>query len=165
MTCRRQSRSSGGLYLESTRAERFGVLPGEERPVREVMNRRVISIAPSTSLWDAAAIMRREQTSAVVVRDPERVYGLLTDRDLGLSLIAGTESVSTAGDLVGTRKHVTLCEDDIVADGWALLKRHGLDAMSVVDGQGTVVGVLSWVDLAASVQPDSAGVWLDHIRR
>ena len=31
------------LYLESTRAEQLGVLPGEDRLVREVMNRRFAS--------------------------------------------------------------------------------------------------------------------------
>jgi len=38
MACQWQPRSCGGLYLESTRAEQLGVLPGEDCLVREVMD-------------------------------------------------------------------------------------------------------------------------------
>ena len=47
----------GGLYLESTEAEQLGVLPGEERRVGDVMERRLVAIGPSTSLAQATEII------------------------------------------------------------------------------------------------------------
>src|SRR5262245_19757089 len=38
MACQWQPRSCGGLYLDSNRVEQLGVLPGEDRLVREVMD-------------------------------------------------------------------------------------------------------------------------------
>ena len=65
MACQWQTRSRGGLYLESTRAGQLGVLPGEDRLVREVMDHRMAS--PRTDLLSlvdmAASVMSGTATA------------------------------------------------------------------------------------------------------
>ena len=98
MARKRHPRSSGGLYLESTRE--LGVLPGEDRPVREVMDRRITLIDPSYPLREAIQSMRKEQTTALLVQDHTELYGILTEHggvagllslvDVAASVMPGT---------------------------------------------------------------------------
>jgi CBS domain-containing protein len=164
MTCRWQSRSGAGLHLESTKAERLGVLPGEERPVREIMSRRVVVVDPSLSLAQVAVIMKREGVASVVAQDDAGVQGLLTERDLALHT-ATKERPATVQDLLHLREMVTCQEDDIAADGLALLNRHRLSAVPVLNRHGVVTGTLSLVDVAAAVSPQAASVWLEDTRK
>mgnify|MGYP002716452033 CR=1 FL=1 len=50
--------------------------------VREIMSREVRTIAPSTSLREAAELMRKVDIGALIVNDDERMSGVLTDRDI-----------------------------------------------------------------------------------
>jgi len=138
------------------------VLPGEERPVREVMSRRVVFVDPRLSLQQAAVIMKREDVASVVAQDEGGMHGLLTERDLALH--TATKSHATIQEVLRSREIVTCQEDDIAADGLALLKRHRLSAIPVMNSYGAVTGTLSLVDVAAAVSPQAASVWLENTR-
>ena len=166
MSCRLRSRSSGGLYLESTRAEQLGLLPGEERPVRDVMNRRIVTIDPGAPLRDAVELMHREQVASLLVQDAYGIHGLLTERDIAAQAVKeGAARATTAQDALSLPESAVCSEHDLVADALVILKRHGLSAVPVLDRRRTVVGVLSLVDAAASLLPQTAPTWLDEVRR
>ena len=82
MNTERPRQRRGGVYLESTEAEQLGVLPGEERRVREVMDRRLVVIAASSSLAAAAELMRQRRVTSLIVETEAEPIGLLTDRDV-----------------------------------------------------------------------------------
>src|SRR5215510_7802299 len=103
MACERHRRSSGGLYLESTPAKQLGVLPGEDRPVREVMDRRMTFLDPSYPLRETMQLMRHEQTIAFIVRTHTELYGILTEQ--GLASPGIKKSSATVKDVL-PRRHV-----------------------------------------------------------
>ncbi|MFH0978822.1 MAG: CBS domain-containing protein [Candidatus Woesearchaeota archaeon] len=51
------------------------------QPVNNIMTRKVITVDVNDSLWQAAATMRREPLSCVVVTRANRIAGILTERD------------------------------------------------------------------------------------
>jgi CBS domain-containing protein len=168
MGCRWKSRSSGGLYLESTRAEQLGVLPGEDRPVREVMSRRIVIVAPSNSLREAVETMRREGIPGLIVQDRTGLHGLLTERDITIHVTISKENISsvTVEDILRLhrRRVVTCCENDTVADALSMMKQTQVTALPVLNEDGAVTGLLTLLDVAACVMPDAAAALLNDVR-
>ena len=161
-----RKRSAGGLYLESTKAEQLGVLPGEDRPVHAVMRRRVVTIEPSASIRRAVETMYREDVPALIVQGVAGLQGVLTERDIAARAAKeGSNPAATVREFLPRRKPITCLEEDIIADALALMKRHHLSAVPVRDDHGAVVGVLSLIDIAASLAPDMAPVWLNEVRK
>ena len=121
MACQWQTRSRGGLYLESTRAGQLGVLPGEDRLVREVMDRRIASPG---------------------LKNPS----------------------ATVEEVLPTRQVVTCGENDTAADALLMMEKERVTTLPVLNEQGSVTGLLSLVDVAASVMPGTASALLREIR-
>ncbi|MFA9408363.1 MAG: cyclic nucleotide-binding/CBS domain-containing protein, partial [Candidatus Dadabacteria bacterium] len=60
------------------------------KPLKDILNRDVITIGPRASVSEAAYLMMREEIGSLVVVDDERFpLGIITDRDLVISVIAG----------------------------------------------------------------------------
>jgi CBS domain-containing protein len=155
-----------GLYLESTPAERFGVLPGEDRLVRDVMSRNVVCTAPVHSLRQAAELMRTRQVPALVVMEDKRPAGIVTERDLvvrGLTQSASPDTV-TVKEVLQDREPISCRDNAILAEAARLMADHRLQSIPVVNGEEAVVGILSLLDVAGAVMPDVAAVWLTRIR-
>lgn len=103
MTCRWRSRTSGDFYLE-TLSKQPGVLSGEDRLVPEVMDRRIVVIKASCSLWKAVETMHGERVPTLIVKDEVGLHGLLTQQDLAGILIKRSEewdaSARTVNDVL-----------------------------------------------------------------
>jgi CBS domain-containing protein len=168
MRCRGKNRSAGGLYLESTKAEQLGVLPGEDRPVEQVMDRRIITVPSSVPLNEAIRLMQREKVISLVVVEDARFLGLLTEHDVAAQATqqhGEAATTRTVADVLEGRQAVSCCEDDIIVDALKLLQRHQLSALPVLNQEGHVIGILTLTDIAASLGPDTAPAWLSQVRR
>lgn len=132
--------------------------------VGEVMSRGVISIAPETSLQQAARLMLRYDLSGFPVLDHGRLVGIVTEGDflrraeIGaerhhaglLERIAGPgamaeEYVAAHGRTVGevmTREVITIGRDAPLAQAAALMQQHHIKRLPVVKGDA-VIGVIS----------------------
>jgi CBS domain-containing protein len=162
MNTERPRQRRGGVYLESTEAEQLGVLPGEERRVREVMDRRLVVIAASSSLAAAAELMRQRQVTSLIVETEAVPIGVLTDRDVAMQLTrTEPQRARTVGEAVAGQQTPVCHEDDILADALPMIKQQSLSALPVVDRRGVVVGVLSPIEVAAApvsaVAPEPTG--------
>lgn len=161
------SRPAAGLYLESTPDERYGVLPGEDRLVRDVMVRDVATIAPDASVQEAARTMRDQGTSSLVVSEGDRLVGIVDERDIVVK--GATQAVHPAAisvrELLPTGDPLACREDAILADAARLMMIHGRQTLPVLNNTGGVAGTLSLLDVAGAVMPSVAGSWLSQVRR
>ena len=115
--------------------------------VREGMSDVVLTVGPSHTLRDAAAMMAEKEIGAALVADDETpVARILTERDILLSLGAGEDPDS---ERVGD--HMS---DSVIAASpdWSLehaaaeMSRRGIRHLVVYDGPD-LVGVLSMRDI------------------
>jgi CBS domain-containing protein len=111
------------------------------------MSSVVLTVGPSHSLQEAARLMAERNVGAAVVVDPESAGpGIVTERDVLLSVAAGQDP---GAELV--RDHLT---DELIAASpdWSLeqaaetMCQHGFRHLLVVDGGG-LRGVLSMRDI------------------
>lgn len=118
--------------------------------IRELMTASVVTADPTTPVREVAALMReRNVGSVVLVRDGEPV-GIVTDRDLAVSVLAdGRSGEDHAGDHASAP--VVTGEPGMdVAAACELLVQHGIRRLPIVDADGRrLMGIVTLDDLAA----------------
>jgi CBS domain-containing protein len=120
--------------------------------ISEFCNRNVVCAGRSTSVVQAAALMRKHHVGDVVVIDenngrPTPVH-VVTDRDLVVEVMAGGRdgALVTLGDLV-LRPLITINEDASYAETVRLMSVQGVRRMPVVGKSGELIGIITLDDL------------------
>jgi CBS domain-containing protein len=124
--------------------------------VRTGMSASVVTVAPGCTLHDAARAMADRKVGAAVVIDPEQPGpGIITERDVLMSVGAGQDPNAEV-----VRDHLSP-ELTFAAPDWSLeraaeaMVRGGFRHLVVVDG-GEMVGVLSMRDIVRCWVKDGA---------
>jgi CBS domain-containing protein len=124
--------------------------------VQEGMSDVVLTIGPGHTLRDAAAVMARRHVGAAVVVDPEEPGpGVITERDILLSVGAGEDpdTERVAGHLTS---NLTFASPDwSLEEAAAAMVRGGFRHLVVVD-RGELVGILSMRDIVRCWTQDGA---------
>lgn len=117
--------------------------------VGSLMTRRVIALKPTASVAEAARLMREKAIGSVLVLDgAKRPVGIITDRDIAVSVVAGgRDPKATRLDEVMTRKVVTADQDEILLRAVRRMAEASIRRLPVVDGRGRVVGMVSVEDI------------------
>ncbi len=117
------------------------------RYVREVMTRPVVWVHPDASLVEAAQLMRAQGIGDVLVASGGKLLGVLTDRDITLRAVAeGIDPLAVTCHAVCTPDPVTIGPDEEVAEAAALMRRHAVGRLPVVEA-GRPLGVISLGDV------------------
>ncbi|GHJ32239.1 MULTISPECIES: CBS domain-containing protein [Streptomyces] len=117
------------------------------RCVRDVMTRPVISVHPDASLVEAAQLMRAQDIGEVMVAHDGELLGVLTDRDITLRAVAeGVDPLAVTCHTVCTADPVTIGPDEEVATAAALMRRHAVRRLPVVEA-GRPLGVIRLSDV------------------
>jgi CBS domain-containing protein len=141
-----------------------------ERTEEGVMNvgklckRNVVTMREFDELVEAPALMRDNHIGYVVVVEPNvaddsvRPVGVLTDRDIVVSVLAKDANPRSlrVGDIM-TRQPVVIGEGKPLESALQEMRRIGVRRLPVVGGRGELVGVLSLDD----VLDELAGELLD----
>ncbi len=131
--------------------------------VRALCNHNVATIDRNASVVDAATRMREEHVGDLIVveeRGGRRTpIGILTDRDIVIAVVAKRVAADavTVGDAMSSEL-LTVHQDNGVEHALREMRRCGVRRAPVVDGSGSLIGVLSIDDVI-----DHLAVQLGHI--
>jgi CBS domain-containing protein len=159
-------RPRSGILGESTNDEAYGVLSGEDRLVRDVMTRMVITAQSSMPLEKAYETIRNLKTFILVVCEGREPIQALTERDLASDTIVREDpsNICTLQEIIKKRVSVRCREDAIIADAMRAMITHGISYVPVVDATGDLVGALSLVDAVGALSPPAAEMWREKMR-
>ena len=128
--------------------------------LNEVINRNVITISPSSPVSEAAYMMMNEDIGALVVvaENDTRPIGMITDRDLVISVMAEKENPDevTVGQVM-TKNPVIIDEDTDIFDMLRKLSEHSIRRLPVTKG-GELTGIVSVDDLIVVVATELVNV-------
>ncbi|WP_235018370.1 CBS domain-containing protein [Thermomonospora echinospora] len=112
------------------------------------MSAAPIMVPLETTLAEVARLMRDRGIGDVLVTSAGRLCGIVTDRDIVVRAVADGLSavVTTVGDICSAGP-ATVRPDDDTAAAAALMRRHAVRRLPVVEGHRTV-GIVSIGDLA-----------------
>ena len=121
-------------------------------PVGEICNREVVVAERTTTIVEAARLMRRYHVGDLVVVDEvqgRRVpVGMVTDRDLVVEVIAREQPfASCTVSAVMSATVVCVPETAGVIEAIQQMRSHGVRRVPVVDAGGALVGILAADDL------------------
>ncbi len=117
--------------------------------------RPVVTVTAQSDLVSAAKLMREKHIGFLVVVEPDpesitygRPVGVLTDRDIVVSVVAGEvdPKTLTAADVMSPCP-ATVGEGDSMSQALRAMRRMGVRRLPVVDTTGMLRGVLSLDDL------------------
>ena len=125
--------------------------------IRDVMTDSPCAVNVTESISVAARAMRENDIGDIIVLDGDRLYGILTDRDIVVRGLADDKDPrTTAVGEICSRELTTVQPSDSVGSAVRLMRERALRRLPVVDERGTVVGIVSLGDLAVERDPRSA---------
>ena len=118
----------------------------------ELCNRLVARVERSTSVVQAAQVMRDRHVGCLVVVDETGagplVVGILTDRDIVMSVVAAEIDPATLRvEDVMTSDVVSGLEQDSLLDLLGVMRRKGLRRVPITTPEGCLVGLIALDDL------------------
>lgn len=121
-------------------------------PIGELCNREVVFATRTTTVVEAAQLMRRYHVGDLVVVDEvdgKRVpVGIVTDRDIVTEIVAKVfPPENCAVENIMCAQLVSVEESEGVIATIRLMRTHGIRRIPVVNGDGGLVGIVSVDDL------------------
>ena len=122
-----------------------------ETPLRDLLRRAAVGVAPSTPLGEALKSMHEKRIGSVLVvaEDSGAAIGILTRHDILGRVTLAEKPLSTPISEVMSAPVVTVGIDQTAQDAALAMSRHGIRHVPVADASGRVVGILSERDLFA----------------
>jgi len=124
--------------------------------VHDVMTFNLTTLPKSASVRDAARAMRDAHIGDVLVVDNGNLYGIVTDRDIVIRVLAqGRDPSTTKLEDIGSQQLTTVSPTDSIDHAVQLMRQKALRRLPVVEN-GHVVGIVSLGDLAQNRDRNSA---------
>ena len=99
----------------------------------------VVTVAPSSTLAEAAKRMARENVGCLVVEQDRKPVGILTDRDIVTRVVAkGGDPATLLVEQVMTRRPITLAEELSLFEALETMKSEGVRRFPVIDPEGNL---------------------------
>ena len=114
--------------------------------VIDVMSSNVITVTKETSILEVMKKMKEENVGFIVISENEEAIGVITDRDIVLSLSKEIQTTTQIQKIM--KKYViTIKSDTFVSEASDLMGYMQVRRLVVVDDNNKIVGVLSVTDL------------------
>jgi len=125
--------------------------------IRDVMTPNPCAISPTASVLEAAQVMRGYDIGDVIVLEEERLFGILTDRDIVVRALAeGADPETTPVGEICSRDLTTIEPTASVGQAVRLMRERAIRRLPVVDDEGFVMGIVSLGDVAVERDRRSA---------
>ncbi|OGI06948.1 MAG: hypothetical protein A3I68_03950 [Candidatus Melainabacteria bacterium RIFCSPLOWO2_02_FULL_35_15] len=126
-----------------------------ETKVQQVMQVDLVTVAPKTSVYEAAKLMDEENVGTVlVVGEQKKLLGMVTDRQIVTRVIAHKRDLGTTTvDEIMTKWPMTIFPESTCKEALDIMGDYGYRRLPV-EKDGKLVGIISISDLAPVVEFD-----------
>lgn len=131
--------------------------------VADFVTRRTVSIDCQDTVQQAALLMTAQRVSCVLIKQDEKLIGILTDRDLRSRVLAKNLSASTCVSQVMTKTPHSIDIDCFAFEAIQQMSQHNIHHLPVTE-QDKPIGVLTTTDLIRSQQEHPVFL-ISHIHR
>jgi len=110
-----------------------------------------VACEPTTSIQEAARLMRDQRVSSLMLLDGDVLGGIVTDRDIRNRAVAEGLALSRPVAEIATTDPVTISAKAPLFDAQKMMSQHRIHHLPVMDGE-RVVGMLTATDLVRAQQ-------------
>lgn len=115
-------------------------------PLRSLVKREPITLAPGKSIREAAQLMREKRISSLLLIENGALCGLVTDRDLRNRVVADGFDIDRPVSDIATREPFTMDARSPAFEALILMARHNIHHVPVTDGK-KMVGMITATSL------------------
>jgi CBS domain-containing protein len=134
------------------------------KSISEVMTSNPRTVGSSTSVLEAARLMKTEDVGSVPILEDERLIGVITDRDIAIRVAAeGKDAQSTTVGEIASRDVVTIDPQQNLDEAARLMAQHQVRRLPVVEEDGRLVGIVAQADVAQAGKDSLTGELVQQI--
>ncbi|MBM7061895.1 CBS domain-containing protein [Pseudomonas sp. UL073] len=133
--------------------------------ISDIMTRNVHTAAPEQSIREAAAIMARIDTGALLVNDKDRLIGMVTDRDIAIRAVAeGLDGNTPIRQVMSGNIRYCFEDEEVqhVAENMADIQ---LRRLPVLNREKRLVGVVSLGNISSARSPQASATVLQGVAK
>ncbi|BCA28805.1 CBS domain-containing protein [Metapseudomonas otitidis] len=133
--------------------------------ISEIMTRNVQTLTPDSSLREAASLMGRIDSGALLVNEGDRLVGMVTDRDITVrGVAAGLDAEAPVREVMSSEIRYCFEDEDVqhVAENMAQIQ---LRRLPVLNREKRLVGVVSLANIAACRSERASATVLQGVAR
>jgi CBS domain-containing protein len=136
------------------------------KTIKDAMTSNPKTVTSDQTVADAARIMKQEDAGVVPIVDGERLVGVVTDRDITITVVAeGKDPQSTRVTEIASRDLVTVDPQQDLDEALRLMARHQVRRLPVVEEDGRLVGILAQADVAREGDDARTGEVVEEISK
>jgi len=137
-----------------------------DRKIRDVMTPNPRTVEPSTTVQEAAKVMRDEDVGPVPIVENGSVTGIVTDRDIVLNVVAeGKDVTSTPVSEIASGDLVTVDPEQTLDEALRLMAQHQVRRLPVCEEDGRLVGIVAQADVALQSDDARTGEVVEQISK
>lgn len=114
--------------------------------VSDIMTRALISVNPSTTIFQVAKMMEMGGFGAILVKEDNLPKGIITDRDFAIKIAVNKYPIDTSVHKVASFPLHTIKSNESILDAADLMSERKIRKLVVVD-DGKVVGIITSTDI------------------
>jgi CBS domain-containing protein len=134
-----------------------------DRKIRDVMTPDPRTIEPSTTVQEAAKVMRDEDVGPIPIVENGSVTGILTDRDIVVNVVAEGKDFSSPVSEVASRDLITVDPEQTLDEALRLMAQHQVRRLPVCEDDGRLVGIVAQADIARQSDDARTGEVVEQI--
>jgi CBS domain-containing protein len=129
----------------------------KETPIRKLITRDVVTIGPEVGVDQAAERMRDEEIGSLIVKDGNKMVGIITERDIVVKVVAEYRPVTAmkVKDIMSAPL-ISVSPETSLYEAAKMMAAREIRRLPVMDGD-TLLGIISERDLLTSA-PTLIGV-------
>jgi CBS domain-containing protein len=122
---------------------------------RQIMQKDLVTLLPSSTVFDAAVKMKEYHVGSVlIVEEGWKLKGILTDRDIAMAIAADLKDPKTTCVCdVMTVDPITINSNEDIDSALRVMNRANIHRLPVIEN-GKLVGLLSSGDLAVEMKEE-----------
>jgi len=114
--------------------------------VNDIMTRVLVSVNPSTTIYQVAKMMEQGGFGAIIVKENNLPKGIITDRDFAIKIAVNKYPLDTPVHKVASYPLQTINSNESILVAAGLMSAKKIRKLVVVD-DGKVVGIITSTDI------------------
>ena len=125
--------------------------------VKQIMNQNIVTVHMDDTLYTVKEIFENARFHHLLVVDSDKLYGIISDRDLfkAISPNLGTASetpkdtatLNKRAHQIMSRKPVALKQSADINDVIHVFNSHTISCIPIIDDENRPIGVITWRDI------------------
>ncbi len=121
-----------------------------ETLVSDIMTKALITIDPSTTLYQVAKMMEQSGIGAVMVKKDNVPAGIITDRDFAIKVVTQKLSLDTPVDKVASYPLQTINASETILTAASMMTSKKIRKLAAIENE-KIVGIITSTDLVSQL--------------